>query len=547
MFPPLYIKYQTKSGKYYLYDCDTGRIIEVDEVIYAIIDDFRVLTCEELLVKYESLGRDRVSLACRELDELRQKGLLVDHVPRELGKIELVKYDDRVRPLGEFWKDTAMLLILGITEKCNLNCSYCCYSGHFVGQRTHSQRSMSWETAQQAIKYYIEHDQAGDGSCPISFYGGEPLLEFPLIKKCVDYATEKAKELGKTPRFAISTNGTLLSDEVCDYLVEHEFLVMVSLDGPKVSHDRYRVYPNGEGSFDKVERNLYRFAERYPDYKMRGLNMTITPPLDWEERAGFIAKLYLDYPLTRAGLVNTDTGHEVQNDAVSPDQHGCSSSHVCQRTIDPEPKECFWNFSKEDSAKLLQMWESCMESITQVGVMASYERMPFAMMLFEGQIMPYHRRMISKQAPAKYFFVPCLPGFTRRFVDVEGNYRVCERVDHTDAYVLGNVRDGLDVSRLEQTMERRRQFGDCANCDAMKTCDICYARISNPERPRNGTGSDCNRLCERTRQATRTLLRIYTEIMEVNPKAFDRPVSEDYSLFKKLHFGERESGPVKPA
>lgn len=545
MFPPLYLKYQTKSDKNYLYDCGSGRIIEVDDVIYALVDDFWILSRENLVAKYEFFGRDRILLACRELEELRQKGVLADHIPTELSRVELVKYDNRIYPIGEFWKKTAMLLILGVTERCNLNCSYCCYSGHFIGQRTHSQRSMSWEVARQAIQYYLDNDQAGDGSCPISFYGGEPLLEFSLIKKCVDFASEKAGELGKTLRFAISTNGTLLDDEICDYLVEHEFLVMVSLDGPKVSHDRYRVYPNGKGSFDGVKHNLRRFAERYPDYKTRGLNVTITPPIDWESQVRFIEELYFDYPLTRASFVNTDTGHESKEDSGSAEQIGCSPSHHCQNNVDVEP-ERFCSFSAEDRQKLVQMWELCMESIANVGVMESYRRMPFSMMLFEGQIMPYHRRPIMEKIPAKLFFVPCLPGFTRRFVDVEGNYRVCERVDNSDSYILGNVWDGPDVSRLEQAMERRRCFGKCGNCEAMKTCDICYAHISNFDSLENGPSRRNEQLCERTRKATGSLLRTYTEIMEANPEAFDRPVSPDYLLFKKLQFGAWENEPVKP-
>lgn len=532
---PLFIKYRTKTGKHYIYDCGTGRIIEVDAVIYALIDDFRVLSQDELFAKYEDLGRENIAVAFRELSNLQKDGFLADHEPAELNRVELVQYDGTIHEIGEFWKKTAMLLILGITERCNLDCSYCCFSGKFAGQRKHSHKTMSLEIAQKAIRYYLENDQAGDGSCPITFYGGEPLLEFHLFQECVRFAGNVAGQLGKTPRFAISTNGTLLNDEVCDYLVEHDFLIMVSLDGPQAAHDRYRTFPNGKGSFDIIERNLRRFAERYPDYKNRGLNVTLAPPFDLEKTARFIEELYPDYPLTRAGIVNTGTEYRFSKEAA-PLRYGCSSTHACKKNRDVEI-ERFRAFSREEYEKLKVMWESCMASIAEVGVVESYQKIPFEMLLFEAQIVPYHRRPIMTEAPSMYFYVPCLPGFTRRFVDVDGNYRVCERVDDSEAYKLGNVWDGPDVSRLERTMEQRRHFGDCANCQALKTCDICYGRI--PDVDVAGFDPMFDLQCQKTRQATVRLLQTYTEIMEVNASAFDRPVPPDFKLFKKLRFGAR--------
>lgn len=220
---PLYVKYRTRSGKYYLYDLGTGRILEVDAVVYAVIDDFRILTEDEILTTHENLDRENVEQALRELAEIRSQGYLADHNPSELARVGGIVYDRKLYSLDEFWRKTASLLILGITERCNLNCSYCSFTGGYSGRRTHSEKSMSFDTAKRAIVDYIANDPSEEGEYPITFYGGEPLLEFDLLRQIVDFAGNFAAELGKKINFAITTNGTLLDDEFVDYLVLHDF------------------------------------------------------------------------------------------------------------------------------------------------------------------------------------------------------------------------------------------------------------------------------------------------------------------------------------
>ncbi len=539
MIAPLFVKYRTKHDKNYLYDCGTGRIIEVDGVIYAIVDDFRFLTDLEILVKYAALGLENVRRALEELYAVTQKGCLSDHPPAELCRVDVVSYCRRKEKIATFWERTAGLLILGITERCNLCCAYCCFSGGFTGHRLHSQRSMSWEVAEKAIRFFLENDQAGDGSCSISFYGGEALLEFSLLKRCVAFAKIKAELLGKKVRFAITTNGTLLNDEVVDFLMENGFLVLVSLDGPKAAHDRYRVFADGQGSFDLIHGNLRRFAERYPGYHYRGLNVILAPPFDLETTAGFIESFFDEYPLTRVAMVNTGMEDRFPGAITTATQYGCYSTALCQKNLDvsaDKPVDIFRRFTREDHEQLMERWKSCMESIARFGVTRSRERMRFNMLLFEQQINFYHSRNVSRSSPDWYFFIPCVPGLTRRFCDVDGNYRVCERVDDSETYRLGNVWDGPDAKRLERTMELRRHFGDCANCTALKTCDVCYARIPETDAVDRGYDPQFDLQCRRTRQVQRRMLQTYTEIMEVNPDAFDL-VAKDLPQSPKMKFG----------
>jgi len=507
--------------------------MKVDRVIDRIIDDFCILTEKELLVKHRPLGKKRVRIALKEIYEIVKQGLLSPHEPSELSSVDVVSYQGQNHEIAEFWKNRASLLVLDITERCNLCCSYCCFSGNFEGHRTHSQKSMSWEIAERAMSHFLENDQVGDGTYPITFYGGEPLLEFELVKKCVSYAETKASELGKTVRFSITTNGTLLTDDVVDYLVRHGFLTLVSLDGPKSVHDRYRVFPEGQGSFDVVENNLRRFAGRYPDFKNRGLSVTLAPPLDLESTARWIEELYSAYPVSRVALVNTGTGSRIRDGKTGVTRSGCHAT--CKQSC--KMTEPFQEFGREDQRQLKEQWNLCIQRIKEFGAEKARKRIPFAMLLFEQQIAFYHRRQVSNEPSERYFYIPCIPGFTRRFCDVDGNYRVCERVDNSLAYRMGNVWDGPDPERLKSIMEERRHLGDCANCTALKTCEMCYARIPGTDLRYSEFDPMFDRMCQWTRKTTKKLLRTYTEIMETNPDAFGKTETKKVSGADKIQFG----------
>lgn len=537
MHAPLYIKFRTKTQRCYIYDLGTGEILEVDETVYAIIDDYRLLTHEEILVKYTALGHEAVKMALRDLDESRKDGYLADHPPKELAQVERIWFEKKLYELDDFWGKMASLLILGITERCNLCCEYCCYSGKFVGHRPHRNRSMPREIAEKAIIDYLGNEPASDGDFyPVTFYGGEPLLEFDLMRELVEFADDLAGKYGKWFRYAVTTNGTLLDDSVTDFLVEHNFMVIVSLDGPKSAHDRYRLFRDGNGSFETVMRNLRCFAERHPDYINRGVNMVMAPPLDLDEAARFMKDLYADYPLSRASIVNTGAEARFLDESPSPTRYGCFAACSNER-FDPDRLDTFRNFTASDRQKMNVMWNACIESLAKCGIEKTKAEMPLPTMLFEQQIEVYHRRNISKKKPEYPLMMPCFPGFTRRFCDVEGNYRICERVDDSAAFIIGDVWNGPDVEKLHRTMEMRRHFGDCANCTAMKTCDICYARIPNSDDMATGFDPLYDEQCQRTRTAALEMIRVYTEIMEENPEAFDFSVTLPPSRSDSLRYG----------
>ena len=193
----------------------------------------------------------------------RRKGLLREN------NVSIIRHPS-TELLPHYCENRLNYMILQVTQQCNLRCSYCAYSGLYYNRQHNSQR-MSFETAKKAIDFFIQRT-AESHYLRLGFYGGEPLLEFDLIKKCVAYIKDKVE--GRDVTFVTTTNGTLLTDEKIKFLAENNFHLMISLDGSKAEHDACRVFPNGQGSFDIIMKNLRRVRELYPDYA-KTINISI--------------------------------------------------------------------------------------------------------------------------------------------------------------------------------------------------------------------------------------------------------------------------------
>jgi len=142
-----------------------------------------------------------------------------------------------------------------VTQKCNLRCKYCIYGGFYPNQRSHSNKEINFETARNAIDYIFDLVKKNyRQEIIIGFYGGEPLLNFKTVKKIVKYATEIFTN--RAVRFTMTTNGTLLSNEIINYIIRNNFRILVSLDGPKKIHDSKRIFKNGKGSYEIIINNL---------------------------------------------------------------------------------------------------------------------------------------------------------------------------------------------------------------------------------------------------------------------------------------------------
>lgn len=148
-------------------------------------------------------------------------------------------------------------VVLEIANDCNLNCIYCYGQGGSYGRK---RELMSFEVAQKAIDFLV--DNSGDSNeLLVTFFGGEPLINFSVVKEVLYYCKKIEKKVNKKFLFSMTTNGTILNDEIYNFIKDNHVSVMVSIDGDRGIQNKHRCYCNGRGSFDDVKLNIPRFKE----------------------------------------------------------------------------------------------------------------------------------------------------------------------------------------------------------------------------------------------------------------------------------------------
>ena len=243
-------------------DVCSGSVHVVDPIAYDIIAMFEDNTKETVL---DAVAKSYPEVDKAELDACYEQvqGL------KDAGKLFA---PDTFAPMaGKLKQKTAGVvkaLCLHIAHTCNLNCSYCFASqGKYHGERA----IMSYEVGKQALDFLIENSGTRR-NLEVDFFGGEPLMNFQVVKDLVAYARSIEKEKGKNFRFTLTTNGVLVDDDVIEWANKECSNVVLSLDGRKEIHDRVRVDYAGNGSWEKIVPKFQKFVEARggKDYYMRG-------------------------------------------------------------------------------------------------------------------------------------------------------------------------------------------------------------------------------------------------------------------------------------
>ena len=243
-------------------DVCSGGVHVVDGVAYDIIAMFETHSRKEVLramgSKYPSLTEAELEECYAQVESLKDAGKLF--APDTFGPMA-----------GQLKQKTAGVvkaLCLHVAHTCNLNCSYCFASqGKYHGERA----MMSFEVGKRALDFLIENSGTRK-NLEVDFFGGEPLMNFQVVKDLVAYARSIEQEKGKRFRFTLTTNGVLVDDEVIQWANKECSNVVLSLDGRKEIHDRFRVDYAGNGSWEKIVPKFQKFVQARggKDYYMRG-------------------------------------------------------------------------------------------------------------------------------------------------------------------------------------------------------------------------------------------------------------------------------------
>ena len=395
-------------------DTCSGSVHAVDEIAYEMIGGYEEKPRDELLRELrERFGEDPA--------ELRE---CYDQVTalKEAGK--LYAPDTFEAMAGDLKRKTAGVvkaLCLHVAHTCNLNCAYCFASqGKYHGERA----VMPFEVGKQALDFLVAHSGSRK-HLEVDFFGGEPLMNFEVVKQLTAYARSIEKASGKEFRFTLTTNGLLIDDDVIDFANREMGNVVLSLDGRKEIHDRCRVDYAGNGSWDRIVPKFRRLVEARggKNYYMRGTFTHANP--DFLEDI----KVMLDLGFTE----------------LSMEPVVCAPGDPAALT-------------EEDLPVVLRQYED----LARLMLQRRREGRPFTF---------YHYMLDLSGGPCIYKRISgCGSGTEYMAVTPWGDLYPCHQFVGEEGFRLGNVWDGVTNPAAQQ------EFADC-NVYARPECRDCWARL----------------------------------------------------------------------
>lgn len=238
-------------------DVNSGAVHVVDQLVYDVLDYYPDHT-KEIVVDFlkDKYNANSILEAIDEIDNLKKNNLLYT----EENYMKHAAFKNK--------KTIVKALCLHIAHDCNIRCKYCFASqGDFKGDRS----LMTAKVGKKAIDFLINNSE-NRKNLEVDFFGGEPLMNFQVIKEIVEYGRSIEKKYDKNIRFTITTNGVLLNDDIMDYINQHMHNVVLSIDGRKETNDTMRYTIHGDGTYDIILPKLKKMAERrnHENYYVRG-------------------------------------------------------------------------------------------------------------------------------------------------------------------------------------------------------------------------------------------------------------------------------------
>lgn len=402
------------NGYYIVIDTNSGAVHIVDELAYRILDFFtEKLTGEcpdEVIVTLENEGFDRQDI----IDTYAELKALCDD--------DSLFSEDTYRPFADMLTEAPIKsMCLNIAHDCNLRCEYCFAA---QGDFGHGRKLMPFEVGKAAIDFLIKHS-ANRHNLELDFFGGEPLMNFDVVKRLVAYARSVEKERGKHFRFTLTTNGVLIDDDVIDFANREMSNVVLSLDGRKEVHDRYRVDYAGNGSWEKIVPKFQKLvqARQGKNYYMRGTFTHANPDFLKD------IQTMLDLGFTELSMEPVVAAHG-----------------------DPAA------LTEADKEIVMQQYEE----LARLMLQRDKEGRPFTF---------YHYMIDLKGGPCIYKRISgCGSGTEYMAVTPWGDLYPCHQFVGDEKFKLGNIWDGVENHAVQA------EFAGC-NVYAREECRDCWARL----------------------------------------------------------------------
>lgn len=405
--------HQYKSNGYNIVmDVDSGAVHVVDDVTYDVIALFEELETDEIVERLkDSYDKSEIVEAIEEVKQLSEDGQLFT---QDI-------YEPFVEKFKENRQTVVKALCLHIAHDCNLACKYCfAEEGEYHGRRA----LMSFEVGKKALDFLVANS-GNRVNLEVDFFGGEPLMNWEVVKQLVEYGRSLEKIHNKKFRFTLTTNGVLLNDEIMEYLNKEMSNVVLSLDGRKEVNDRMRPFRTGKGSYDLIVPKFQKLADsrNQTNYYVRG---TFTRDnLDFSEDVKHFA----------------DLGFK-------------------QMSIEPVvgPENDPYSIREQDLQVIMEEYDKlALEYIKR-------EK--------EGDGFNFFHFMIDlNQGPCVYKRLSgCGSGTEYLAVTPWGDFYPCHQFVGNEEFLMGNVDEGITRDDIV------KEFGNC-NVYTKKKCKNCFARF----------------------------------------------------------------------
>lgn len=476
----------------YFYDTGTGKVIHIDDEVFYIMN---------LIFKKDHLNLESIlSDQCIRLEKLEEFAQICisENLIRAYKPETLFSYN-HCEEIEDAIKNNLEQLILELTGKCNLRCKYCIYNDEYIYDRAFNSEDMLVQTAQKAVDYFFEHSKE---DMAVTFYGGEPLVKYDLMKWVIDYSLEKNKKYKKKMSFSLTSNLTLVTEEIADYLAQIPELHMVcSLDGPVAIQNANRVYRNGDGCFNEAFRGLKLLSKSFNKYnKALSINIVFAPDFSFDKLDN-IESFY-----NNLEFLPENTTIEITYPVA-----GSINTEKALKLIEENPK---YMVDKDDTNPL---WKWKLNKLRE-GKKLSGEYKSFASAGMLQSLSLIDRRYISEKPNQRYALnACCVPGERRLYVDTKGVFYPCERIGTCPD--IGNVDSGLQIEKIKTHYVDKfieKSIGYCKDCWAIRLCSLCYANRYTEEGFANN-----ETMCYGSKNMAERYLSLYHEYLESNPEKLE--------------------------
>ena len=481
--------FETGKG-WFVFDAKNVCFLEVERVAFDMLTVLRdrSATIDELISALPQHPESDIRDAYKDLVDAQAQGLLVSYNFKRAARHDNSRYQ-------EVLEQSMAGFTLFVTTRCNLGCSYCIYGGQYDQHEQLSQTPMPWTTLKAAMDFLEKHSRKS-AQVRLDFFGGEPLLAFEMIEKAVLYL--KTLITSGAPRVivTITSNGTVLTDRILEFLVANDVYLQFSIDGARDSHDAYRTFKGTtRGSFDTILKNLQRIYDRDPVYfrqrmRLKGVLNTATMEADDTE---FFNHNLIKIIIEAGNFIYLDL--EPHYDLAKDADYFARLAALGERLLSMRDLE-----SESDLISRLNIKQRALYYHT-------FGR------FFEGQTI---NRVHFDGIDEVPFSKGCLTGYQEGAVNANGDISICLKSAKGGNFVIGNVLEGRwhYEKMKELNTVFHRDWAGCSSCFVQKICELCYEKLNGEDgRWVAGRAKFCNFNRESHRRIFATMLRV----IENNP------------------------------